>query len=143
MIFQIPDGTVKLSARDQGIRKSTLIRDYPTRGEHHKDVHQGESDGSQPSDKTTDDSEARNDFGSIEGKYLCRRHVEPRVKLCVPREKHHSPLRYTDVIRRTHTTLDVLQESRIGDHWNTVRDRNVSEPWTGFTQFTILSEKPS
>ena len=39
----------------------------PERGEEHKDDLQGESDGSQPLHKITDDSEARKDFWSIEG----------------------------------------------------------------------------
>ena len=28
------------------------------------------------------------------------------------------------------------------DHWNIDGDWNLSEPWTGFTQFTILIGKP-
>ena len=42
------------------------------------------SDGCQPKDTTTEDGEARNDFWTIAGDYIYRRHVEPRVKLCVP-----------------------------------------------------------
>ena len=52
------------------------------------------------------------------------------------------PLRYIDVVRRTNTTLDVLLGSRLDDFWNIDGDRNLSEPWTLFTQFTMLSEKP-
>ena len=44
-------------------------------------------------------------------------------------------------IRRTNTILDVLQESRFDDYWNIDGDWDLAEPWTGFTQFTILSEK--
>ena len=29
--------------------------------------------------------------------------------------------------------LDVLQESRVEDHWNVDLDRNLSDLWTGFT----------
>ena len=43
--------------------------------------------------------------------------------------------------RATHTTLDVLQESRLADYWNVDADRDLSHRWTGFTQFTILNEK--
>ena len=69
----------------------------------------------------TDDSEARSDFWSIEGNYIYRHHVEPRVKLYVPKEEPFPiPLRYVDVVRRTNTTLDVLVESRIEDYWNVV-----------------------
>ena len=86
-IFPIADGTVKLSGRGQVCRKSTSIRDCPARGEQHKDL-QGESDGPQPLDKKTGDGEARNDSWSMEGNYIFRQHVEPRVQLYVP--KNHS-----------------------------------------------------
>ena len=66
-IFPIADGTIKLSGREHGIRKSTSIQDYPKRGEERKDDLRGESDGSQPVDTMKDDSEVRNDFLSIEG----------------------------------------------------------------------------
>ena len=76
----------------------------------------------------TDDSEAPNDFWSIEGNWTYRRHVEPRVKLYVlGEESFPTPLRYIDVIRRTHTALDVLQESRIDDFRSIDDDRNLSE----------------
>ena len=52
------------------------------------------------------------------------------------------PLKYIDVSRTTHTNLDVMQESRIDDYWNIDGSRDLSDPWTGFTQFTLLSEKP-
>ena len=61
----------------------------------------------------------------------------------MPKEESFSiPLRYIDVTRAPHTTLDVLQESRIDDEWNVGGYRDLSEAWTGFTQFTILSDKP-
>ena len=47
-IFPIADGTVHLSGRDQVVRKSTSIRDYPERDEVHNDDLRGETDGSQP-----------------------------------------------------------------------------------------------
>ena len=47
-----------------------------------------------------------------------------------------------DVSRTTHTNLDVKQEKRIDDYWNIDGSRDLSDPWTGFTQFTLLEEKP-
>ena len=47
-IFSIADGTVQLSGRDQVVRKSTSIQDYPERGEVHNDDLRGESDVSKP-----------------------------------------------------------------------------------------------
>ena len=38
--------------------------------------------------------------------------------------------------------MDVLLDSGIDDCWKVDGDRNISEPWTGITQFTILNEKP-
>ena len=65
-----------------------------------------------------------------------RHHAEPQVQL------HPIPLRYIDVVRTRHTTLDVLQESRKDDYWNIDANRNLSDTWTGFTQFTTLNEQP-
>ena len=50
------------------------------------------------------------------------------------------PLTYIDLIRVTQT--DVLQESRVDDHWNVDVDRGLSDSWSGFTKFTIVNEKP-
>ena len=66
-----------------------------------------------------------------------------RVKLYSPREESFPiPLKYIDVSRTTHTNLDVKQEKRIDDYWNIDRSRDLSDYWTGFTQFTLLEEKP-
>ena len=35
-----------------------------------------------------------------------------------------------------------MQESRIDDSWNIDGSRDLSDSWTGFTQFTLLDEKP-
>ena len=78
------------------------------------------------------------------GKLHNRHHVEPRVKLYSPREESFPiPLKYIDVSRTTHTNLDVKQERRIDDYWNIDGSRNLSDPWTGFTQYTLLEEKPA
>ena len=34
-----------------------------------------------------------------------------------------------------------MQESRIDDYWNIDGSRDLSDSWTGFTQFTLLDEK--
>ena len=100
VIFPIEDGTVKLSGRDQVFRKSTSMWRYPERGEEHKDF-QGESDGSQPLPKITDDSEGPIDFWPLDGNFINRHHVEPRVKLYVPKEESLPiPMRFIDVVMR-------------------------------------------
>ena len=54
----------------------------------------------------------------------------------------HIQIHIHDVVRRTNTTLDVLLDSRIDEYWNVDGDRELSWPWCGFTQSTILNEKP-
>ena len=130
-IFPAADGRIILSGRDQERRISTLVRERPIRGEGHLDF-LGESEGSlsTPHDSFPDAGEAMNDFWSMSGSIIYRHHVEPRVKLYSPR----------DVTRTTHTNLDVKQEKRIDDYWNFYGSRDLSDPWTGFTQFTLLDE---
>ena len=135
-IFPIADGRIKPLGGDQELRTSTLIRQRPIRGESHLDF-LGESEGSlpQPHDSFPDAGEAINDFWSMSGNFMFRRHVEPRVKLYSPREESFPlPLKYIDVSRTTHTNLDVKQEKRIDDYWNIDGSRDLSDPWTGFTQ---------
>ena len=98
---------------DQGIRKSTLIRNDPERGELRDDL-RGESDGSQRIDTMIDDREVRNDFWSIEGNYMYRHQVGPGVQLFVPKEESFPmPLRYTNVIREN--TCDLGCDARKPD----------------------------
>ena len=142
-IFPIADGRIKTPGGDQELRTSTLIRPRPIQGEGHVDF-LGESEGSLPQshDSFPVASEAVHDFWSMSGSFIYRHHVEPRVKLYSPREESFPiPLKYIDVTRTTHTNLDVKQEKRIDDYWNIDGSRDLSDPWTGFTQFTVLDEK--
>ena len=136
-IFPVADG--------RKLRTSTLIREHPIRGENQRDF-LGESEGSPlppPQDSLPDACEARHDFWSMSGNFIHRHHVEPRVKLHSPREESFPiPLKYIDVSRTTHMNLDVKQEKRIDDDWVIDGPRDLSDPWTGFTQFTLLEEKP-
>ena len=143
-IFPIADGRIKTPGEDQALRQSTLIRPRPNRGEGHIDF-LGESEGSfpQPHDSFPVAGEAMHDFWSMSGSFIYRHHVEPRVELYSPKEESFPiPLKYIDVTRTTHTNLDVKQEKRIDDYWNIDGSRDLSDPWTGFTQFTLLDEKP-
>ena len=128
-IFPVADGTVKTPGGDRRLKPSTLIRDRPERGEE-QEVFRGESDGlSSPNplqdDSTRDDLEAKHDFWSITGDFICRHHVEPRVKLYMPNEESFPiPLKYIDVARTARTTLDILLEKHFDDYWN-VPDGNT------------------
>ena len=112
-IFPVADGTVKICGGEQRLRTSTLNGERPERGEEQDNL-RGESDGvSSPTphqdDSARDDAEAKTDFSSITGDFIYRHHVEPRVKLYVPKEESFPvPLKYIDVTRTTHTSLDVL-----------------------------------
>ena len=144
-IFPIADGRIKPLGGNQDLRTSTLTRQRPIQGESRLDF-LGEPEGSlpPPHDSFPDAGEAINDFWSMSGNFIYRHHVEPRVKLYSPREESFPiPLKHIDVSRTTHTKLDVKQEKRIDDYWNIDGSRDLSDPWTGFTQFTLLEEKNS
>ena len=141
--FPVADGRIKIAGGDQELRTFTLIRENPIRGESHRDF-LGEPEGSLP---PTQDSlpagEAIDDLWSMSENFIYLHHVEPGVKLYSPREESFPiPLKYTDVSRTAHTNLDVKQEKRIDDFWNIDGSRDLSDPWTGFTQFTLLEENP-
>ena len=142
-IFPNADGRIKTPGGDQELRTSTLVRHRPIQGESNIDF-LAESGWSlpQPRDSFPDTCEAINDFWSMSGNFKNCHHVEPRVKLYSPREESFPiPLKYIDVSRTTHTNLDVKQEKRIDDYWNIDGSRDLSDPQTGFTQFTLLDEK--
>ena len=62
--------------------------------------------------------------------------MEPRVKLDMPRgESFPIPLKYIDVSRTAHPSLDVLFEKHIDDYWNVDGERELSDASTGFTRF--------
>ena len=107
----VADGTVKLSGKDLVLRTSTLVRDRPDRGEEQGNL-LGASDGSSPTpfrDSSLHDGEARNYFWSISGNFIYRHHVEPRVKLYLPREASFPiPLKYIDVTRAARKSLDKM-----------------------------------
>ena len=143
-IFLVADERIKFVGGDRELRTSTLIRDHSIRRKGQRDF-LGKSAGSLslPQDSLPDAGEARNDFWSISGIFIYRHHVEPRVKFYLSREESFPiPLKYIDVSRTTQTNLDVMQESRIDDYWNIDGSRDLSDSWTGFTQFTLLNDKP-
>ena len=142
-IFPIADGRIKPLGGDQELRTPTSVRHRPIQGESNIDF-LGDSEGSLPQfhDSLLDASEAINDFLSMSGNFKNRHHVELRLKLPSSRkESFHISLKNIDVSRTTHTNLDVKQERRIDEYWNIDWSTDLSDPWTGFTQFTLLEEK--
>ena len=68
--------------------------------------------------------------------------VAPRVKLYSPNEESFTiPLKCIDASWTICTNFDVKEEKRIDDYWNIDGSRDLSDPWTSFTQFTWLEEK--
>ena len=143
-IFPIADGRSKLFGKDQDLKTSTLIRQRPIRGESRIDF-LGESEWSlpPPQDSFPYAGEAFNDFWSMSGNFIFPFHVEPSVKLHSPREESFPiPRKYIDVSRTSHTDFDVKRERLIDDYKKIDGSRDLSDYWTGFTQFTLLDEKP-
>ena len=100
------------SEENNEFREPTLRREQPVRSEDLRGELQGEPEGFQPTD-SRDDAEAWRDFWSIQGDFIHRHHIEPRLQLFVPKEETFPiPLKYIDATRATYTNLDVLQEKR-------------------------------
>ena len=128
------------SGGDYEFREHIPRRERTVRSEDLSREPQGEPGEPQPTE-SKNDAEARADFWSIQGDFVCRHHIEPRVQLFVPKEEAFLvPLKYIDVARSTHTDLDVMQEKRIDDCWNICSNRSLSDSWKGFTKFTLLKE---
>ena len=132
-IFPIADGTVQLSEGDQVLRTSTSIREI---GEEQGNL-QGESDGSSSTplqDSSWYDGVARNDVWSTSGNFIYRHHVEPRVKLYVPKEESFLiPLKlYRRLQRTADASLDVILEEISKTIGTVDGDRELSDTWIGF-----------
>ena len=146
-IFPVADGTVKICGGEQRLRTSTLNQERLERGEEQDNL-RGESDGvSSPTphqdDSTRDDAEAKNDFWCITKHFIHRHHVEPRVKLHMPREESFPvPMKYIDVTRTTHTSLDVLLEKILKITGTWMKKEKYQMHGQGFTRFILLNERP-
>ena len=108
---KVDEFIIKIAVVQQNCQEETANSENPLQGgsEDLSGEIQGESGESQPAEPT-DDAEARADFWSIQGDFICRHHNEPRVQLHVPKEETFPVLLklYIDVTRSTHTDL-VLQ----------------------------------
>ena len=122
-VFPVADGSAKLS--DYEFQELTLRREHTVKRENLSGESQGDREEFQP-EETKDDAETQNDFWSIQGDFIYRHRVELRVQFFVQKEEYFTtPLKYIDVIRSTHTDLDVAQEKRIDDHWNVDGNRKL------------------
>ena len=141
-VFLVAESSATLSGRDYEFQEPTLGREHTVKRENLSGESQGDREEFHP-EETKDDAETQKDFWSIQGDFIYRPHIEPRVQLYVPKEESFPiPLKNVDVIRSTHTDLDVAQEKRIDDYWHVDGNRNLSDSWTGFTRFTLLNKTP-
>ena len=132
----------KMSGRDYELREPTSRREQTVRSEDLSGELQGDSGEPRPTESKYD-AEARGDFWSMEGDFIYRHHIAPRVQLHVPqKETFLVPLKYIDVTRATYTNLDVLLERRVDDCWNVDANRGLSDSGKGFIKFILLKEKP-
>ena len=127
-IFPFAEGTVKLSGRDHEFREPTLRREQPERsedlGENFKDTRRGLN---RPKRKMTLKPEMTFGQWKVTSFIVITSNLE--FNSCW-KEKHSQYHWSTLTWPGLHTTLDVMQESRIDDNWNIHGDRNLSEPWT-------------
>ena len=98
LFFPVADGSAKLSGRDYEFQEPTLRREHTVKRENLCGESQDDREECQP-EETKDDVETQNDFWSIQGDFVYRHHVEPRVQLHVPKEESFpNPLKDIDVI---------------------------------------------
>ena len=80
--------------------------------------------------------------GPCQGTTFYRHHVEPRVKLYVPRERTLPiPLKYIDVTRAASASLDVMLEKNVDDYWNVDGDRELSDTWDKVSPNSLFPER--
>ena len=78
-VLLVADGPAKLSGRDHEFHESTLRCEFTVR----REKLSGESHGDREefrAEETKDDAGIHKDFWSIQGDFIYRHHVEPRVQ---------------------------------------------------------------
>ena len=128
-IFPSDHSSTKLAGKGSEVRPSNRIRQDNEGGEEHRCDLQGETDEPYSAEQQREHHElaAKHDFSSVSGSFIYRQHVPERQKLHVPQESSFLvPLKYIDVVKRTYTAWDVLQECQLDDYWNFDCDRMLS-----------------
>ena len=80
------DGSAKLSGRNCEFQEPTQRRESTVRRENLSRESEGDWEEFQ-SEETKDDPEARKGFWTVQGDFIYRHQIEPRVQFFVPREK--------------------------------------------------------
>ena len=103
------DGSAKLWGRDNEFQETAPRREQTVRSEGLSGDSHGAAEESLQNKKTK--RQFGKDFWSMQGDFVYRHHIEPRVQLHVPTERTFPiPLKYLDVTRSTFTDLDIAQE---------------------------------
>ena len=78
-VFPVADGSATLSGRDYEFQDPTLRREPTVRRENLGEESQGDKEVFQL-DETKDDAETQEDLWSIQGDFIYRHHIEPRIQ---------------------------------------------------------------
>ena len=93
-----------------------------------RESQQNSSEEKEARDQAPDpDVEARKDFWSMVGNYMCRNMLLQEHNFTVPKNDFPVPLHHTDPLRQTKTTNDVLHEATFEDFWNLEGDKTLYE----------------
>ena len=87
-------------------------------------------------EETLFEGENGQDFWSMSGAFIHRKHEKHRSKLYIPNEETFLiPLKYVDVMRQTRTSKDNASEHTLNGYWHEGSDLALSEEWIGTTRF--------
>ena len=130
IVFLVADGSAKLSERDYKYQEPTLGREFTVRRERIS----AENFNLKKQKMTRKLEKTSGLFKEISFIII----ILNRVRLYFPQEESFpNPLKCIDVIRSTHTALDVAEEKRIDDYWNVDGSRSLSNSFTGFKIYTV------
>ena len=133
--FPVTDGTVKTSG-DQRLRTSTLVRHRSIQGESNIDfswrIRRVSSTTSRLIFRTPDVRKLHRPPSRWTQSQTV--HAERRI------------ISYSDQVHRRHKKHSYItwcnDKENIDDCWNADGERELSDAWTGFTRFILLSERP-
>ena len=135
------------SEGDQELRTPTLIREHPIGGEGHVDF-LGESEGSPPPlpQESLPDAGWSKKWLLVHDRKL---HIPPsrwtqsQTLLAERRIISYSTAKNRRYWKLRIQTWMLCEKAASMDYWNIDGSIDLSDSWTGFTQFSLLEEKPS
>ena len=147
LFFQSQMDESKFVEEIRKLRTSTFVRHRPIQGESNIDF-LGESEGCSSTTSRLTHFRMPVKLWTTFGP--CREASHTAITLnpesnFTRREKNHSLFHWSTLMypELQEQNLDVKQERRMDDCWNLDGSRDLSDSWTGLTQFTLLDEKTS